>query len=154
MFKRKWFILVLLIVLVGIFFQYYQYSQDNLHKRIAESENTMMRTDAIRFSFRAVVMLQKGYISLTQSIADKDEDKFYDALDYIEAGQGFLHMEYIQNDKLVAKLNPLIEDIYNKIESFGLNITQKELDNIHTNLIFIEKEMELSEKDIWIEFQK
>lgn len=155
MFKNKFFIgITLSIIIVTSSFQYYKYSEENLHKRIAKSEDTMMRTDSIRFSFKVVVMLQKSFILLNKAVANQDEDMFYEALDYIRVSQGFLHMEYIQNENLVLKVDPILEKIYNKIESAGMKISEAELDEIYIYIAFVEKQMHVAEKDIWIEFQK
>ncbi|MBN2782624.1 MAG: EAL domain-containing protein [Campylobacterales bacterium] len=151
---RKLFLFIGLILLVSFVGWYYNYSKQHLHMQIAKSEDTMMKTDSIRFSYKVVVLLQKAYISLEQFTDAQDEDRYYDALDYIAASKGFLNIKYMRNNDIVDDVNPVLDEIYKKVSSYGLNLVKKDLEFIHKDIEFVEDKMHQCEQDIWIEFQE
>ncbi|MCD6433361.1 MAG: EAL domain-containing protein [Sulfurimonas sp.] len=152
MISKKWLLLLLPVIIGGMLLSYYRYS--NLPVHIAESESTVMQTDAIGFTYKVLTLLQKSYITLTQAIAHQNEDKLYDAVDYVEAAEGFLNTKYLKNDALIKKIRPLIEKSYKTVESSGLSITQEQLDEICDDYASIKIEIEQVVKELRLNVQK
>ncbi len=133
---------------------YYKYALLNIPESIAKSDSTMMQTDAMRFTFKIGVLLQRSQATLTMAIKAQDEEILYDAIDYFEAANGFLYTDFIDNKKLIKRVEPYLNKIENLIESNGLELNEKQLKEIYEFTNIILRETEIQEKDIWINFQQ
>ncbi len=152
MFKKN-LILFLIMSLVLIVLIYYKYATSEIPKVIAKSDTTMQQTNTIRFTFKVSILLQKSYIALTLAVLNQDEDKLQDAKDYFEAANGFLDTSFLNNKALVKTIEPKLTKISSYINTQGLSLTKKQLNDLSEILQTLLKDLERQEKDIWISFQ-
>jgi len=152
MLKTKWLLLFVSILFV-IPTLYYTYKEQKIPLTIAKSDYTMMQTDMMRFSFKVSLLMQKSYTALTVALKNRDEDTLYDALDYLDAAQGFLHIAFLEKKLPIDKIDPLIDKTRATIEMSGLSISKDELLFLYTNVQKVSLLMEKAETEIWIDFQ-
>ena len=54
---------------------YYQYSMDSIPAEVAESQETILNVDTIRFTFKVSLLAQKGLSQYLTAIGNQDEDQ-------------------------------------------------------------------------------
>jgi len=151
--KKSWLFLLLSIVFI-ITTLYYIYEERQTPLNIAKSNYTMMQTDMMRFSFKVSLLMQKSYSSLSIAVKNKDEDALYDAVDYLDASQGFLHITFLEKKLPIDIIDPVMNKMRNSIELLGLSMSKDELKSLYDDTKKVSLLMEKVETEIWIDFQK
>ena len=153
MFKKLLYPLFILVY-VTIALLYYNYQENQIPKMIKKSDNTMMLTNAMRFTFKVSILTNKSLVALTKAFREQDEESLYDAQDYIDAAEGFLLTGYMADLLPIKEVQPLIKSSKNLMETSGLNMTAAEFHTIDNNIKRISYLTEQAETKIWIKFQK
>jgi len=103
MLNKKLFALIILLLSI-ISISYYQYKLSSIPKLILKSDNTMLQVDAMRFTFKIGLLLEKSQLALRIALDKQDEDMLDESLEYIEAASGFLYTSFIKNEKLIEPI--------------------------------------------------
>ncbi|MCR9254467.1 MAG: ATP-binding protein [Alphaproteobacteria bacterium] len=143
-----------LFLFLGALGGYLYHANDQTPERLVEAENTMRMTDSMRLTLKVSSLNRRGFETYLMALRTGDEALVYDALDYTEASLGFVFSEYIENDRLVETVVPLIRENLVLIEDAMLEIDDARMAHLRENLRVIHWETEQIETDIWIDFQK
>lgn len=151
---KKIFYPVTILFYIIFSFLYFNYQEHKIPQMIKQSDDTMMLTDAMRFTFKVSILANKSLISLTNALQKQDDESLYDALDYIDAAEGFLTIAYLKELLPVKEIKPLIQNSRKLMESSGLKMGESELSSVKKNIKNISYIAEKAEAKIWIMFQQ
>ena len=150
--KTYWrFILLTLMILLGAF-AYYQYSLQKIPAEVTKSNTTISQVDTLRFTFKTSIMAQKGVTTYIDAVHTKDIDKYYQAIDYIDAALAFTTISFTANqsynENVQKELNAIIRLMeQNHLERNQTNITEI-LNRLDTVTFIGEEEERLTWHDI------
>lgn len=119
--QLKYLIPLSLILIVAAMYGYYQYSIKQIPAKVAQSQETIINVDSLRFTFKVSLLAQKGVGTYLAAIENKNADQLYDAIDYFDAAIAFTDIAYTANKKFGVKAKELLKPIPKLIEHAGLN---------------------------------
>lgn len=149
------YVLPLVIAMAGVLlFAFYRHAIQLLPERIAESDQTMLMADSMRHTFKVGMLSQRAFETYLLGLRNRDPDAIMDAVSLMEASLGFVYSGYIENQQLIERAVPLIEQSMYSIKHNGLDISPEDLRRLSDNLAAIRREVASLEKSIWVQFQR
>lgn len=153
---KKIYIIVIFFVLAILAgsYTYYQNVQKNIPSNIVKSNETILKVDTIRFTFKSGCMIGKSLNSIYSAKLFNNEDYIDEAIEYAQASLAFAEINYTEDKELLKYITPKIENILFILENKRLNINNKELEKLKLITEEINNYTSNREKDIWTDVQK
>lgn len=146
--------LISLILLLVAMFGYYQYAIEKIPERIAQSQNTIINVDSLRFTFKVSLLAQKSLTAYLEAIKNQDQERLYDAIDYLDASMAFSDIGYIKDAPFSQSSLTRLRTISSIIQNQQLNPTQADLKTIIDNIKNVSYMAEEQERATWHVIQK
>lgn len=152
-FRILLFTAALMLLSVGMF---YQFSVQQIPSKVAESQSKIMNVDALRFTFKSSLLAQKSSATLSQAIQLKNQDLYYDALDYLDASLAFLDVPYyVEVYKFDNEnINQLLTEAHQLLTKYKLNMSLDDQKRFYELINKVSYLSEQRERTIWTKLQK
>lgn len=147
------FILFTLIILLGVFV-YYQYSLQKIPAEVTKSNETISQVDNLRFTFKTSILAQKGVTTYIDAVHTKNTDKYYQAIDYIDAALAFTTISFTANQSYNEKVQLELNEILALMEQNQLERNQALITQILLRLNTVTYVGEEEERQTWHIIQK
>ena len=147
-------LIILALLLVVAIYGYYQYNLQKIPQKIAQSQEAIFNVDSLRFTFKVSVLAQKGLNKYMEASTTKNEDAYYDAIDYIHAATAFSDIGYINDPKFTEKISKLLNQASQILEQYKLNPPKEALDQLAELIEQTSFIAEQKEQNTWKYIQK
>ena len=145
-------ILLLLAIGAGL---YFNREFGRVPARIAESDETMLKTDSMRHVFKVSTLASRGYQAFLGYLHSGDKDQLVEAANYSKAAIGFASSALSDDQTLAGGLVPFLRrnvEISETVRS--IEEASALVDEFHENMVRIHRDAEHIEQDIWLSFQQ
>lgn len=143
--------ITLILVLASV--AYYFYSIQHIPQKVAQSQETIINVDRIRFTFKVSIMAQRSYTTYLNAIEFQNQDKLYDAMDYLDAAFAFTDIAYTKNSQFSEQSRKLLKEVSEQYKQNGLTKNAELAASIGLKIDMVSKYAEQVERMTWQDVQ-